>query len=59
MDTYHGFFFSWLTAINNTPVVKTHETRLHDINTLDWDELLVQSDLDNQSAPIVGKLFEY
>ncbi|KAF2546973.1 hypothetical protein F2Q70_00023271 [Brassica cretica] len=46
-------------AINNTPVVKTHETRLHDINTLDWDELLVQSDLDNQSAPIVGKLFEY
>ncbi|CAN7000950.1 hypothetical protein IGI04_020284 [Brassica rapa subsp. trilocularis] len=43
-------------AINNTPVVKTHENRLHDINTLDWDELLVQSDLDNQSAPIVDDM---
>ncbi|CAN7106762.1 unnamed protein product [Brassica rapa subsp. narinosa] len=43
-------------AINNTPVVKTHETRLHDINTLDWDELLVQSDLENQSAPIVDDM---
>ncbi|WZY95305.1 hypothetical protein YC2023_067634 [Brassica napus] len=43
-------------GINNTPVVKTHETRLHDINTLDWDELLVQSDLDNQSAPIVDDM---
>ncbi|KAH0880602.1 hypothetical protein HID58_067996 [Brassica napus] len=47
---------SLFLAINNTPVVKTHETRLHDINTLDWDELLVQSDLDNQSAPIVDDM---
>lgn len=46
--------FWWLTATNNTPVVINHEIRLHDINTLDWDDLLVQTDLDNQSAPIAG-----
>lgn len=35
-------------------VVRNHDISLHDINTLDWDELLVPTDLNNQSAPTVG-----
>ncbi|ESQ48240.1 hypothetical protein EUTSA_v10020047mg [Eutrema salsugineum] len=41
---------------NNSPVVRNHEIRLHDINTLDWDELLVQTDVNNQPAPILDDL---
>ncbi|VVA97929.1 unnamed protein product [Arabis nemorensis] len=36
--------------------VRNHEVRLHDINTLDWDELLVQTDPNNQSAPILDDM---
>ncbi|CAN8269205.1 unnamed protein product [Cochlearia groenlandica] len=43
-------------ANNNIPVVRNHEIGLHDINTLDWDELLVQTDLNNQSAPIIDDM---
>ncbi|KAJ0264278.1 Calmodulin-binding transcription activator 6 [Hirschfeldia incana] len=45
-----------LYLANNTPVVKNHEVRLHDINTLDWDDLLVQTDLHDQSAPLVDDM---
>ncbi|AEE75886.1 Calmodulin-binding transcription activator 6 [Arabidopsis thaliana] len=37
-------------------VVRNHDISLHDINTLDWDELLVPTDLNNQSAPTVDNL---
>ncbi|KAG7616189.1 Calmodulin-binding transcription activator 5 [Arabidopsis thaliana] len=30
---------------------RNHEIRLHEINTLDWDELLVPADISNQSHP--------
>ncbi|KFK39035.1 hypothetical protein AALP_AA3G192200 [Arabis alpina] len=43
-------------ASNSNPVVRNHEVRIHDINTLDWDELLVQTDLNNQSAPILDDM---
>ncbi|XP_010487565.1 PREDICTED: calmodulin-binding transcription activator 6 [Camelina sativa] len=43
-------------ASNNSPVVRNHDISLHDINTLDWDELLIPTDLNNQSAPTVDDL---
>ncbi|CAL9243558.1 unnamed protein product, partial [Arabidopsis halleri] len=30
---------------------RNHEIRLHEINTLDWDELLIPADISNQSHP--------
>ncbi|CAB78657.1 transcription factor like protein [Arabidopsis thaliana] len=33
---------------------RNHEIRLHEINTLDWDELLVPADISNQSHPTEG-----
>ncbi|XP_023641062.1 calmodulin-binding transcription activator 6 isoform X2 [Capsella rubella] len=46
-------------ASNNSPVVRNHEISLHDINTLDWDELLIPTDLHNQSAPTEDDLSYY
>ncbi|KAL8484851.1 hypothetical protein ACS0TY_027225 [Phlomoides rotata] len=40
---YHGGSISHLER--NESVIKSHERRLHEINTLDWDELLLTDDL--------------
>ncbi|GAV70877.1 IQ domain-containing protein/CG-1 domain-containing protein/Ank_2 domain-containing protein [Cephalotus follicularis] len=36
--------------------VKNHEMTLHEINTLEWDELLVPNNPDNSTAPEGGKV---
>ncbi|XP_047975464.1 calmodulin-binding transcription activator 6-like isoform X2 [Salvia hispanica] len=36
---------------NDSVVIKTHEQRLYEINTLDWDELVVPIDPNNHSSP--------
>ncbi|XP_057785587.1 calmodulin-binding transcription activator 5 isoform X2 [Salvia miltiorrhiza] len=40
---------------NDSVVIKTHEQRLHEINTLDWDELLVPIDPNKHNSPQEGK----
>ncbi|KAL1223710.1 Calmodulin-binding transcription activator 6 [Cardamine amara subsp. amara] len=55
-DIEFNFDNSRYLASNNSPVVRNHEISLHDINTLDWDELLIPTDLNNQSAPTVDDL---
>ncbi|CAF2232309.1 unnamed protein product, partial [Brassica napus] len=39
------------TARSNSLVARNHEISLHEINTLDWDELLVETGMTNQSSP--------
>lgn len=41
------------TAIDDSLTYKSHEMRLHEINTLDWDELVID-DSNNVSAPAGG-----
>ncbi|ESQ55836.1 hypothetical protein EUTSA_v10024342mg [Eutrema salsugineum] len=36
---------------SNSMVARNHEIRLHEINTLDWDELLVPAEISNQCPP--------
>lgn len=36
--------------------MKDHELRLHEINTLDWDELLVPDDSNRRITAQEGKL---
>ncbi|CAH2078910.1 unnamed protein product [Thlaspi arvense] len=36
---------------SNSLGARNHEIRLHEINTLDWDELLIPADISNQSLP--------
>ncbi|XP_061349103.1 calmodulin-binding transcription activator 5 isoform X2 [Gastrolobium bilobum] len=35
--------------------VKSHELRLHEINTLEWDDLVVANDLNTSTVPNEGK----
>ncbi|KAL1545322.1 calmodulin-binding transcription activator 6-like isoform X2 [Salvia divinorum] len=39
---------------NDSVVIKTHEQRLYEINTLDWDELVVPIDPNKHSSPHEG-----
>ncbi|XP_023635492.1 calmodulin-binding transcription activator 5 isoform X3 [Capsella rubella] len=39
------------TVRSNSLGARNHEIRLHEINTLDWDELLVPADISNHSHP--------
>ena len=41
---------------NDSVVIKTHEQRLHEINTLDWDELVVPIDPNNHNSPQEGMI---
>ncbi|XP_042050744.1 calmodulin-binding transcription activator 6-like isoform X2 [Salvia splendens] len=39
---------------NDSVVIKTHEQKLHEINTLDWDELVVPIDPNKHNSPQEG-----
>lgn len=39
---------------SNSLVARNHEIRIHEINTLDWDELLVPTDISSQPSPTEG-----
>ncbi|CAK9145637.1 unnamed protein product [Ilex paraguariensis] len=41
---------------NDRMIIKSHEMRLHEINTLEWDELLVPDDLNTLVAPEEGRI---
>lgn len=43
-----------LTEHGDNMTIINHEMRLHEINTLDWEELLVPDDLNKLSAPDGG-----
>ncbi|KAK7264692.1 hypothetical protein RJT34_32302 [Clitoria ternatea] len=40
--------------MNNNVTVQSHERRLHEINTLEWDDLVVTEDLITSTAPNGG-----
>ncbi|XP_010524575.1 PREDICTED: calmodulin-binding transcription activator 5 isoform X2 [Tarenaya hassleriana] len=40
----------------NDPIAQNHEIRLHEINTLEWDELLVPNDDNSPPAPTVDDM---
>uniref|UniRef100_A0A1J3IVH4 Calmodulin-binding transcription activator 5 n=1 Tax=Noccaea caerulescens TaxID=107243 RepID=A0A1J3IVH4_NOCCA len=42
---------------SNSLGARNHDIRLHEINTLDWDELLVPADISNQSLPTEDVLY--
>ncbi|XP_028772117.1 calmodulin-binding transcription activator 5 isoform X2 [Neltuma alba] len=44
--------------LNDNSTVKSHELRLHEINTLEWDDLVVTNDLNTSttSTPTEGKV---
>ncbi|XP_023635490.1 calmodulin-binding transcription activator 5 isoform X2 [Capsella rubella] len=42
---------------SNSLGARNHEIRLHEINTLDWDELLVPADISNHSHPTEDMLY--
>ena len=48
------FISSDISVRNDSVVIKTHEQRLYEINTLDWDELVVPIDPNNHSSPQEG-----
>ncbi|KAK3188822.1 hypothetical protein Dsin_028383 [Dipteronia sinensis] len=45
------FTFYMATEPGDNITVQHHEMRLHELNTLEWDELVVINDSDNSSAP--------
>lgn len=47
-------FWKW-TEINENITVKSHELRLHELNTLEWDDLVVANDLNTSVVPNGGK----
>jgi len=47
-------FWKW-TEINENITVKSHELRLHELNTLEWDDLVVANDLNTSAVPNGGK----
>jgi hypothetical protein len=47
-------FWRW-TEINDNTTVKSHELRLHELNTLEWDDLVVANDLNTSTVPNGGK----
>ncbi|CAI9118991.1 OLC1v1020638C2 [Oldenlandia corymbosa var. corymbosa] len=44
------------SGLNETVNAKDHELRLHEINTLEWDELVVQDDPNKLTAPQPGRV---
>ncbi|KAI4344809.1 hypothetical protein L6164_011997 [Bauhinia variegata] len=44
---------------NDHLTVQRHELRLHEINTLEWDDLVVSNDLNTSIAPNGGKVPSY
>lgn len=49
------FLFNESTEPNDSLTVRNHEMRLHEINTLEWDELVVANDPSGSTAPREGK----
>ncbi|XP_052207150.1 calmodulin-binding transcription activator 5-like isoform X2 [Diospyros lotus] len=45
--------------LGDSMTLKDHERRLHEINTLDWDELLEPNDLNKLSTPDGGKTSDF
>ncbi|GFP99620.1 calmodulin-binding transcription activator 5 [Phtheirospermum japonicum] len=52
---YYGGSIS-LLGRNDSMTIKNHEQRLHEINTLDWDELLVPDDPKNLNSSQKGEI---
>ncbi|OVA02553.1 IQ motif [Macleaya cordata] len=55
--TDNAFYASdgnYVNTIVDNISVRNHEMRLHEINTLDWEDLLVSNDPDESTAPKTG-----
>lgn len=48
-------FFNEPTAPNESLTVQNHEMRLHELNTLEWDDLVVTNDSNDSTEPRGGK----
>ncbi|KAK7264693.1 hypothetical protein RJT34_32303 [Clitoria ternatea] len=48
------FMMLTMSDMNNNVTVQSHERRLHEINTLEWDDLVVTEDLITSTAPNGG-----
>ncbi|OIW18403.1 hypothetical protein TanjilG_31543 [Lupinus angustifolius] len=47
---------SYAGEINHNSAAKSHELRLHEINTLEWDDLVLANDLNTSTVPNEGKV---
>lgn len=54
MQYSHPLIFGESTDPGGNLTVQNHELRLLEINTLDWDELLLANDSNNLAAPTGG-----
>lgn len=48
------FIFGWSAEPRDSITVRNYEMRIHELNTLEWDELLVSNDPNNSMAPKEG-----
>ena len=57
MDIQHSnpLLFKESSGPGDNLTVQNHELRLHEINTLEWDELILTNDSNNSTAPKEGK----
>jgi hypothetical protein len=57
MDIQHSnpLLFKESTGPGDNLTVQNHELILHEINTLEWDELILTNDSNNSTAPKEGK----
>ncbi|XP_004508164.1 calmodulin-binding transcription activator 5 isoform X2 [Cicer arietinum] len=51
-----GTTTAYAGEINDNITVRSHELKLHEINTLEWDDLVVANDLNTSTAPNGGKV---
>lgn len=57
----HAYFAGGkeLQAPNDSLTVQNHEMRLHELNTLEWDDLVVTNDSNDSTEPRVDKLADF
>ncbi|XP_017222907.1 calmodulin-binding transcription activator 6 [Daucus carota subsp. sativus] len=53
------YYTSEKAYLEPTETIQDHETRLHEINTLDWEELVVPEDPNKLNAPETGILSHF
>ncbi|KAK7291696.1 hypothetical protein RIF29_07054 [Crotalaria pallida] len=54
-----GINTAYAGEINHNSAVQSHELRLHEINTLEWDDLVVANDHNTSTVPNGGKVQDF
>ncbi|KAF1887591.1 hypothetical protein Lal_00040645 [Lupinus albus] len=54
-----GTNIAYAGEINHNSAVKSHELRLLEINTLEWDDLVLANDLNTSTVPNGGKVQDF